>query len=389
MGASVQGHNYLCIAWQGGEVNISRLIETERAWLVGREEKPEWAHVWQKLMELQPGDAELNASGRAWLVGREERPEWVYVASALIRASGDGALWRSLHEGLDRHPARNSLGWLKRQLELAAAHRWLHLPGRAKESLWHEWTGLWVFHSNAIEGSKVSQAGTARLIANPDLKLAEYSEKDQRETRNHAVVLREIVWPAVINKKYEWTVQDVHALHARLLQGHHFDIDAPLGAWRNTSIHVNNVDGTVSEDFPFPIFVPALMDIWLRWFNRAVAEGCASRERGAETFAKLHVAFTRIHPYFDGNGRMVRILCNLPLLRSGLPPIILPTGDLERKVYWGFLAKYEARTGVPRDEASLASEGVEVEEFGRYCDDKWDLTWRQASDAVLREWNRR
>lgn len=39
--------------------------------------------------------------------------------------------------------------------------------------------------------------------------------------------------------------------------------------------------------------------------------------------AYLHYLFVRIHPFGDGNGRISRLISSIPLLREGLPPIIV------------------------------------------------------------------
>ncbi len=48
-------------------------------------------------------------------------------------------------------------------------------------------------------------------------------------------------------------------------------------------------------------------------------------ESAAKIYGDLHLDFVTIHPFFEGNGRMARLLANLPVLRSGFPPIVIPT----------------------------------------------------------------
>jgi Fic family protein len=46
--------------------------------------------------------------------------------------------------------------------------------------------------------------------------------------------------------------------------------------------------------------------------------------------ARAHEAFTRIHPFTVGNGRVARLLANLMLRRLGLAPFIVGPSDVAR-----------------------------------------------------------
>ncbi len=50
-----------------------------RNWLQGHEEKPEWAFVWQCLVELGFESDRLLPIGRNWLQGRKGQAEYRYV----------------------------------------------------------------------------------------------------------------------------------------------------------------------------------------------------------------------------------------------------------------------------------------------------------------------
>ncbi|KAF8801461.1 Fic-domain-containing protein [Phlegmacium glaucopus] len=62
--------------------------------------------------------------------------------------------------------------------------------------------------------------------------------------------------------------------------------------------------------------------------NKSVLEGDTDLVNAIKSAAWMHSAFTTIHPFADGNGRMVRLLASIPLLRAKLPPMVIP---LERR----------------------------------------------------------
>lgn len=72
--------------------------------------------------------------------------------------------------------------------------------------------------------------------------------------------------------------------------------------------------------------VALLMGEFLEEINKKIAlcgEGANFLPKTVETIAFTHYAFVRIHPFEDGNGRTVRLLCDLLAKKFGLRPIII------------------------------------------------------------------
>jgi len=93
-----------------------------------------------------------------------------------------------------------------------------------------------------------------------------------------------------------------------------FESESP-GNWRQHDIHPFKKG---MRPPPHPE-VPALMHDWVERVR-------AWREDDrpiAEAVARIHVAFERIHPFLDGNGRTGRLLTNLVLVRLGYPPALI------------------------------------------------------------------
>jgi Fic family protein len=58
-------------------------------------------------------------------------------------------------------------------------------------------------------------------------------------------------------------------------------------------------------------------------------------------YATAHLIFGQIHPFWDGNGRMARLIANLILLRAGFAPLVIPA--TRRLDYITILSKYSAK----------------------------------------------
>ena len=93
--------------------------------------------------------------------------------------------------------------------------------------------------------------------------------------------------------------------------------------------HPNNpkrLDGTVFEYCP-PVNVPQEMENLLRINDELVQKGVHVLIRAAF----FHHAFSTIHPFQDGNGRVVRILVSMILIKDGYFPFTVVRKD--RKDY--------------------------------------------------------
>ena len=109
---------------------------------------------------------------------------------------------------------------------------------------------------------------------------------------------------------------EIVALHALATR---YDERAVPGAWRVTTAAPLR-SGIVPPPF---WLVPREVAGFVRRFGAGVVSG----EAPVLFVARAHEAFTRIHPFAAGNGRVARLLANLMLRRLGLAPFILePSG---------------------------------------------------------------
>ena len=123
------------------------------------------------------------------------------------------------------------------------------------------------------------------------------------------------------------------------------DVYKPCGAWKvepNGTYTVGANDEPVYFEYAHPRDVPALMAEVLQRLNTAEAKQVIC-EDAPLWYATIHAAVAHIHPFWDGNGRIARLIANLPLLQSGLPPVVIPKE--RRRQYIQLLAEYELNCG--------------------------------------------
>ena len=78
------------------------------------------------------------------------------------------------------------------------------------------------------------------------------------------------------------------------------------------------------------------MEKLIRWFRKN-----ENKLHTIELAALIHHKFVNIHPFFDGNGRVSRLIMNVILLQAGYPLSVVLKND--RKKYYDTLAKADER----------------------------------------------
>ena len=118
-------------------------------------------------------------------------------------------------------------------------------------------------------------------------------------------------------------------------------LSSPVRRVQDTLSYVGKDNKQAWREYPSPRNIDGLMSLWLDNLNASLAHAYHSQE-AANTYADLHLSFVSIvsiHPFFDGNGRMARLFANLPVLKSGFPPIVVPQED--RYQYKLILSAYQ------------------------------------------------
>jgi Fic family protein len=251
-----------------------------------------------------------------------------------------------------------------------------------KRSLLANIRGLWTHTSTALEGNTLSLGDTLFFIRE-GLTIAGKSLREHHEVEGHANAVEALY--DLVESGREVTAADLFSLHRAVQTSVVLDAYAPVGAWKNApnGAYAEGADGRPAYvEYAAPECVDPLMGEWLAALNRArgdIPDRPLDRPGAARAYAGLHAAFVRIHPFADGNGRMARLLCCLPLLATGMPPLLIPKES--RQEYIRLLARYELAAGPPRPGLPLFPPEEMLTPFLAFCETAWNPVWELVDQA--------
>ena len=243
-----------------------------------------------------------------------------------------------------------------------------NLDNDIRDALLAQLRNLWTHTSTAIEGNTLTLGETAFVIEE-GLTISGKPLKDHEEVVGHARAI-DLVYD-IIRKKSGLTKKDLFGLHKAIQTERIFDVYKPVGAWKvepNSTVIISGDTQTIFE-YALPKDVPELMQGWLSLFQKTCKENTANKEAALIAYAHLHVSFVRIHPFWDGNGRMARLVANIPVIMAGYPPVIIPKEH--RQEYIEALSEYHLAAGTVTVQSELLPDVDKLYRFKRFCAESW------------------
>ena len=240
----------------------------------------------------------------------------------------------------------------------------------------------WTHESTAIEGNTLTLGETHKVLE-LGLTIGGKPLRDHQEVYGHARAI-DLIYDMVGRTL---TREDIFALHRAIMPLSAVDSLNPVGDWKKDFNGTTGVvDGkSVYMEYAAPSDVPRLMDRWLTDFNKTRPINRPAQAIAA--YVQTHLIFVRIHPFFDGNGRMARLIANIPVLAAGFPPILVPMS--RRAEYIDLLWRYQnAVDRIDRGSRLLPSHPA-LRKFESLLLEEWQKSTSLVEEARQLEMQRR
>lgn len=221
----------------------------------------------------------------------------------------------------------------------------------------------WTHSSTALEGNTLTEGETLGVLRY-GLTISGKPLSHHNEVLGHSRAL---------DLLYGWLdqgrilqPQDLHALHQAVQTSVEVDYLKPVGDWKrepNSTLAKQGGRTVINDTYAMPEHVGTLMQEWLSGFHQRRQD---PQVTALQAYVWSHATLVRIHPYADGNGRMARLLANLPVIEKGRLPIFIPSE--KRLDYIEALATWQLASGPTRPKQALEGDLQALRPFEALCE---------------------
>jgi Fic family protein len=193
----------------------------------------------------------------------------------------------------------------------------------------------WAIETGSIEGVYFIDRGVTQTLIEHGISASLIPHQANNKTQEHVAMIIQ-AHADVLEGLFDFvkgertlTTGYIKELHAALLRhqdtvtvvdqfGRQFEKELQKGAYKITPNNPKREDGSMHEYCP-PEHVASEMDRLVAWHQSHVKRAVPPEVEAAW----LHHAFTQIHPFEDGNGRVARAISSLILIKAGWFPLVI------------------------------------------------------------------
>ena len=258
------------------------------------------------------------------------------------------------------------------------------IPKHRREPLLEQIRDLWTHNSTALEGNTLT-LGDTHAVLGMGLTVSGKPLREHQEIVGHAKAI-DLLYQCINKPLSKAIICDLHtAVQTDIVH----DIFKPIGDWK---VEINGTY-TVGKDsqqryieYAHPLHVASLMALLIDYINTLDITKI-THKNAAEYYAKVHMAFVHIHPFWDGNGRMARLISNTILLKVGLPPLLINKD--QRREYIECLADYQISVGQLKAEPTVTNpilwpNDKALQPFIQFCELAYKATQTLIEEATKR-----
>lgn len=202
----------------------------------------------------------------------------------------------------------------------------------------------WNYTSNSMEGNSLTRQETRSVMVG-NITVEGKPIKDVLEMKGHDEVIGNII--KMGRGELNISEKKIKEIHAVIVHEEDPEKKKQIGVWKKDTNYLYNYKNE-RFDFVAPADVPERMHQLINWLN-AERDKIQRDDKDAlhpvELAFQFHLDYISIHPFYDGNGRTVRILTNLILISYGYPPIYVK--ENEKGPYYQYLADIQGYGGSP------------------------------------------
>lgn len=202
----------------------------------------------------------------------------------------------------------------------------------------------WNYTSNSMEGNSLTRRETRTVMVGL-VGVNDKPIKDVMEIRKHDAVITTIM--QIGAGELNISEKRIKEIHKGIMYEEDPEKLEHVGEWKNVDNYLINERGERFDFIPHTEIREKIHEL-INWLN-AEKEKIERKDKHALHPAilafKFHIDYLTIHPFYDGNGRTARILTNLILISSGLPPVYIK--EEEKGSYYQYLTDIQGYGGDP------------------------------------------